>query len=72
MTRAEFAEKLGVSPQAVSNWVAEDPKNRTRPSGHLRKEIERIAGIPRATWLTDEEREAAGIDAPKTKRGAAA
>lgn len=61
-TRAEFAEELGVSPQAVSNWCAKDTKHRTRPAANLRKKIEEETGIPRTDWLTAEEREAAGLD----------
>lgn len=59
MTQADMAKALGVSQQAVSMWVT----GRSRPSAHQRVAIERIAGIPSASWLTDEERkhvEAAG------------
>lgn len=61
-TRAELAEKLGVSPQAVSNWCAEQARNRTRPDAKLRKKLEELTGIPRTAWLNEVEREAAGLD----------
>jgi transcriptional regulator with XRE-family HTH domain len=65
MSRKEFAEKLGVTPQAVSNWLAEEGPHRTRPNAKLRKQIEEIAGIPRTAWLNAEEREAAGLEDPE-------
>lgn len=52
MTQADLAKALGVSQQAVSMWVT----GRSRPSAHQREAIERIAGIPATTWLTDVER----------------
>ena len=53
MTQADMAKALGISQQAVSMWVT----GRSRPSAHQRAAIERIAGIPAASWLTPEERQ---------------
>jgi transcriptional regulator with XRE-family HTH domain len=66
MTPTKLAEELGVTPQAVHNWRS----GRARPDAKLRKRIEELLGIPRTSWLTDAEREAAGL--PKAKAGRAA
>lgn len=57
MTQGKLAEDLGVTAQAVSNWCS----GRARPEPKHRKRIEELTGIPRTAWMTDEEREAAGI-----------
>jgi transcriptional regulator with XRE-family HTH domain len=57
LTQTQLASELGVSPQAVSNWVA----GRARPEPRFRADIERLTGVPRTLWMTDEELDAAGI-----------
>lgn len=55
----DLADRLNVTPQAVHNWAA----GRSRPSASIRGELEALLGVPRTWWLTDEEREAAGLPA---------
>ncbi len=44
---------LGVKPPAVSNWLS----GHARPKTQYRLAIEKIAGVPFASWLTAEEKE---------------
>jgi transcriptional regulator with XRE-family HTH domain len=46
MSRADLAEKLGVSRQAVSDWVSGD----SQPKPELMAKIEDLLGIPMRSW----------------------
>lgn len=46
MTQAELARRLGVSPQAVSDWLRGD--SQPKPD-HMAK-IEDLLGIPMRSW----------------------
>jgi transcriptional regulator with XRE-family HTH domain len=46
MSQSELAQKLGVSPQAVSKWVM----GIGRPSADLMAQIEQMLGIPMLEW----------------------
>lgn len=54
-SRTWLAGLLGISQAAVSQWLVAE--NRKRPDAEHRALLERITGIPAASWLTDEERE---------------
>jgi len=47
ITQAQLAEKLDVSQQAVSAWL----HGRARPDLSKMIQIERLLGIPVATWI---------------------
>lgn len=53
ITVAGLARMLGVKPPAVSNWLS----GHARPKTQYRLAIEKIAGVPFASWLTAEEKE---------------
>jgi transcriptional regulator with XRE-family HTH domain len=50
-THAEMALRLGVSSASVYAWCI----GFRRPGPTARELLERVAGIPRAAWLTAEE-----------------
>ena len=53
MSQSELAEKLGVSPQAVSKWV----RGAGKPSLELMARIEELMGIPIKAWTQPTEGE---------------
>jgi transcriptional regulator with XRE-family HTH domain len=48
MTQTDLAEKLGVTPQAVSAWI----HGRAMPTPEKMAEIERLLGISMQEWVT--------------------
>jgi transcriptional regulator with XRE-family HTH domain len=60
MSRADLAEKLGVSRQAVSDWVSGD----SQPKPDLMAKIEDLLGIPMRSWTEtpDETDKSTGTD----------
>ncbi len=67
-TKTELAERLGVSKQALDQWL----QGQSRPTSHRREIIERVLGIPAAAWLTDDERaELAALGVDQQAEGAA-
>lgn len=52
-TQSELARRLGVTPQAVSNWV----NGHGTPSMEAAAEMERIFGIPMRDWIDVAEAE---------------
>ena len=65
MSQSDLARALGVTPQAVSNWV----NGVARPGAAQREAIQRITGIDADAWFLKEEQ--AGID-KAVKRAAGA
>ncbi len=63
LTQAQVAAALGVTQQAVSNWVI----GRSRPAPHFREALERMTGIPVHSWLTKEETGEAAAAAKRLK-----
>lgn len=57
ITVRALAEACGVTDQAVFNWMG----GGGRPAVHHRALVEKLTGVHRSSWLTDEEREAAGL-----------
>lgn len=60
MSQSELAEKLEVSPQAVSKWVRGDG----RPAPKLMAKIEEVLGIPMREWADESPEEAPAEEAP--------
>ncbi len=48
-TQAELAERLGVTRQAVANWLS----GQCLPSSKNMAEMERLYGIPMLEWLEE-------------------
>ena len=61
ITAAELARRIGVSPAAISQWLA----GATAPSRDNAAAIETITGIPASAWVEDtvKAREAARASA---------
>ncbi len=55
MTQSELARQLGVSAQAVSDWVA----GKSKPKPDLMARIEDLLGIPMRAWTEAEAGEPA-------------
>lgn len=53
-SQAQLARLCGVSAVAVHAWTA----GKARPEAHLRRALERVAGIDALAWDTDDERAA--------------
>jgi transcriptional regulator with XRE-family HTH domain len=51
MSQKKLAQLLGVSQQAVSQWVA----GVVNPGAANQAKLEQLAKIPRNAWLTDDE-----------------
>ncbi len=51
-TQSELARRLGIRQPSVAAWLARD----ARPDALRREQLETVAGIPRAAWLTTDER----------------
>lgn len=60
MAQSELARKLGVSPQAVGDWV----HGRAIPSPKLMAQLEDLLGIPMRAWTVPviEEMATTGTD----------
>jgi DNA-binding transcriptional regulator YdaS (Cro superfamily) len=69
MTQTQLANALGITPQAVSNWV----NGGARPPAAQREAIERITGISADAWLFESERKEieASVKAAGNQRRAA-
>ena len=57
ISAVDLAAELDVTPQAVYNWM----NGAGRPAVAHRKRVEELTGVPSASWLTDAERDAAGL-----------
>lgn len=62
MYQSDVARKLGITPQAVSNWIA----GNGRPGPVLRGALECLLGIPASAWMTEDERAKVEGIAPHT------
>ena len=51
-SQAQLARVCGVSAVAVHAWVA----GKARPEAHMRRALERVAGVDPLWWDTDSER----------------
>jgi transcriptional regulator with XRE-family HTH domain len=53
-SQAQLARLCGVSAVAVHAWIA----GKARPEAHMRRALERVAGVDALSWDTDSERAA--------------
>lgn len=72
MKKADFAERLGVSPSALSQYIAERPEDRNTPKAGRAAliEIETAGDVPAAAWDTAEDRERVRAALARQRRAA--
>lgn len=65
LTQQDLASKVGVSQQAVSNWLS----GYARPSRDAMAKLEDLLGIPMRAWTQEPEPENDGSEEPQAKAG---